>query len=109
MDQPRTDTGEWLSRIDKGKAHALIGGELIRSCAIIGRKLQKQKPGYAAERRQAQKDRKHITSQTSTEREGDKKRKELILHKRARRRRASEKETWKQEIREPVGYKIEVK
>lgn len=83
----------------------MIGGELIRGWAIIGRKLQKQKPRYAAEGRQAQKDRKHIASQISTEREGDKKRKELILHKKARRRRASEKETWKQELKEPAGYK----
>lgn len=43
---PRVETGDRLSRIGRGKAHALIGGELIRSAAIVSRggnrQLQKQ-------------------------------------------------------------------
>lgn len=44
---PRVDTGNRLSRIGRGKAHALIGGQFIRSWIIISRggKLKKQGPG----------------------------------------------------------------
>lgn len=44
--RPRVKTGDRLSRSGRGKAHALIGGELIRSCVIVSRggngQLQKQ-------------------------------------------------------------------
>lgn len=45
--RPRVETGDRLSRIGGGKAHALIGGELVRSCVIVSRRgngqLQKQR------------------------------------------------------------------
>lgn len=69
-----------LSRIGRGEAHALIGGELVRSLAIISRlgnrQLQKRRP---ADERQAQRDRKHIDQKCREERR--KEGKELILHK----------------------------
>lgn len=46
---PRIEKGDRLSRIGGGKAHALIGGELIRSLAIVSRgghrQLQEARPG----------------------------------------------------------------
>ena len=62
--QPRVETGDRLSRSGRGKAHALIGGELVRSCVIVSRGAngQLQKQGQA---RTAQRDRKHIGSQRS--------------------------------------------
>lgn len=47
--RPRVETGDRLSRIGRGKAHALIGGKIVRSLAIVSRgghrQLQKQRPG----------------------------------------------------------------
>lgn len=69
----RVETRDMLSRIGRGEAHALIGGELVRSLAIISRlgnrQLQKHRP---ADERQAQRDRKH-TNHRNAERKGEKK------------------------------------
>jgi len=76
--RPRVETGERLSRIGRGKAHASIGGELLRSRVIVSRggngALQKQRPGAQ------QTDGKHrgtgsasAASEVQREREGEKK------------------------------------
>lgn len=69
----RVETRDMLSRIGRRKTHALIGGELVRSLAIISRlgnrQLQKHRP---ADERQAQRDRKHINHRYA-ERKGEKK------------------------------------
>lgn len=76
----RVETRDMLSRIGRRKTHALIGGELVRSVAIISRlgnrQLQKHRP---ADERQAQRDRKHINHICREERR--KEGKELILHR----------------------------
>ncbi|TNN50962.1 hypothetical protein EYF80_038835 [Liparis tanakae] len=47
--RPRVKTGERLSRIGRGEAHAPSGGELLRSRVIVSRggngELRKQRPG----------------------------------------------------------------
>lgn len=77
----RVETRDMLSRSRRGEAHALIGGELVRSLAIISRlgnrQLQKHRP---ADERQAQRDGEAHQSQKCGE-ERRKERKELILHK----------------------------
>lgn len=64
-----------LSRIGRGEAHALIGGELIRGLAIISslgnRQLQKHRP---ADERQAQRNRKHINHRNAERKEEKKER-----------------------------------
>lgn len=69
-----------LSRIGRGEAHALIGGELVRSLAIISRlgniQLQKHR---AADECQAQRQEAHQSQICREERR--KERKELIWHK----------------------------
>lgn len=75
--RPRVETGDRLSRIGRGKAHALIGGELIGSRAIVSRggKLQKQgreHDGWAAKHGKGRKHISRATLMTKTEREGEK-------------------------------------
>lgn len=71
----RVETRDMLSRIGRGEAHALIGGELVRSLAIISRlgnrQLQKHRP---ADERQAQGDRKHINYRNAERKEEQKER-----------------------------------
>lgn len=74
---PRVETGDRLSRIGGGNAHALIGGELIRSWTIISRggnrQLQRQGQAHSWWTASTEGHRKRISSQRRAEREGEEK------------------------------------
>lgn len=94
--RPRVETRDRLSRIGRGKAHALIGGKLIGGLAIVSRRrhrqLQKQRPGAqqmdgkhrgtgsaigsqrSAERGKEREEGEELILQTEVEREGRRKR-----------------------------------
>lgn len=93
--RPRVETGDRLSRIGWGKGHALIGGELIRSLAIVsrGRNRQLQKQGRVHSRWTASTEGQEAHQQPEKYREGRRKEgKELILQKKRGRRK--EKVMW---------------
>ena len=84
---PRFEAGERLSRIGRGKAHALIGGELVRSRIIVSRggNGQLQKQAQAHSRRTASTEGQEAGQQPEKCREGRRKGgRELILQKKKR-------------------------
>lgn len=86
--QPRVETGDRLSRIGGREAHALIGGELIRSLATISRggDRQLQKQGQVHSRWLANTEGQEAHQQPKKCSEGRRKEgKELILQKRVTR------------------------
>lgn len=98
---PRVETGDRLSRIAGGNAHALIGGEFIRSWTIISRggNRQLQRQGQAHSWWTASTEGQEAHQQPKKCREGRRKEgKELILQKNRERRRnrRREQEMWRQ-------------
>lgn len=90
---PRVEIGDRLSRIGRGKAHALIGGELIRSLAIVSRggNRQLQKQGQVHSRWTASTEGQEAHQQPEKCREGGRKEgKELILQKKRGKKRRKE-------------------
>lgn len=88
--RPRVETGDRLSRIGRGKAHALIGGELVRSCVIVSRggNGQLQKQGQSHSRWTASTEVQEAHQQPKRCREGRRKEgKELVLQRKRERRK----------------------
>lgn len=76
---PRVETGDRLSRIGRGEVHALIGGKLIRSLAIISRggNRQLQKQGQVHSRWTASRGTGSTSAATEVQRRKEKRRKRV--------------------------------
>lgn len=87
--QPRVETMDRLSRIGRGKAHALIGGEPIRSLTIVSRggNRQLQKQGQVHSRWTASTEGQEAHQQAERGRERRRKGRKLLILKKGSRRR----------------------